>query len=86
MNITIYRRHSGHCPEKANRYAPRCGCPLWFQFVWKNGAAVSGTSLFWWDAFTNLKHDRLKHHNVILTLRNEKEFKDGHVTPELLWT
>jgi hypothetical protein len=59
---------------------------------------ASGTSPFWWDAFTNLKHDRLTHHKeatlqsaiyalaaafVILTLRNEKEFKDGHVTPEL---
>ena len=22
------------------RYAPRCGCPLWFQFVWKNGKTV----------------------------------------------
>lgn len=40
MTTTIYRRHANDCPEKSNRYAPRCGCPLWFQFVWKNGKAT----------------------------------------------
>jgi hypothetical protein len=40
MTTTIYRRHANDCPEKSNRYAPRCGCPRWFQFVWKNGKAV----------------------------------------------
>jgi len=40
MTITIYRRHGTECPEKSSRYAPRCGCPLWFQFLWKNGKAV----------------------------------------------
>jgi integrase len=35
VEITIYRRHSAACPEKGNRYAPRCGCPLWAQFNWK---------------------------------------------------
>jgi len=40
MNITIYRRHNADCPQKADRYHPRCGCPLWFQFVWKNGKTV----------------------------------------------
>lgn len=59
---------------------------------------AAGTSPFWWDAFTNLKHDRLKHRQeatlrsaiyalaaafVILTLSNEKDFKEGHITPEL---
>jgi hypothetical protein len=34
MDITIYRRHSADCPER-DRYAPRCGCPLSFQFNWK---------------------------------------------------
>jgi len=34
MEITIYRRHSAHCPQKADRYAPRCGCPLSGQFNW----------------------------------------------------
>lgn len=28
MEIAIYRRHSADCPQKADRYAPRCGCPL----------------------------------------------------------
>ncbi len=38
MDITIYRRHSAHCNQKADRYAPRCGCPLWFQLNWKQAS------------------------------------------------
>ncbi|MGA2992894.1 MAG: hypothetical protein ABSD88_20685 [Candidatus Korobacteraceae bacterium] len=40
MEITTYRRHSADCPEKGDRYAPRCGCPLWFQFNWKWAVTV----------------------------------------------
>ena len=39
MEITTCRRHSADCPQKDDRYAPRCGCPLWLQFNW-NGAAT----------------------------------------------
>jgi integrase len=34
MEITIYRRHSADCKYKDDRYHPRCGCALWFQFNW----------------------------------------------------
>ena len=34
MEITIFRRHSADCPQKADRYAPRCGCSLSGQFNW----------------------------------------------------
>src|SRR5438046_2304240 len=34
MEIKIFRRHSADCPDKAERYAPRCGCPLWAAFNW----------------------------------------------------
>jgi hypothetical protein len=55
-------------------------------------------TLDWWNAFTNLKHDRLQHHTeatlintiralaatyVMLTLQNEADFKQGHISPEL---
>ena len=40
MTITIYRQHGADCPERFNRCATRCGCPLWFQFLWKKGKAV----------------------------------------------
>jgi hypothetical protein len=40
MDITIYRRHSDQCPEKQDRYAPRCGCPLSFQFNWKQASTT----------------------------------------------
>ena len=34
MELKIFRRHSADCPDKADRYAPRCGCPLWGEFNW----------------------------------------------------
>jgi len=40
MDIIIYRRHSADCDQTADRYAPRCGCPLWFQFNWKRASTV----------------------------------------------
>jgi hypothetical protein len=40
MNITIYRRHSADCPETDDRYAPRCGCPLSFQFNWRQASTT----------------------------------------------
>jgi len=58
----------------------------------------AGKSLPWWNAFTNLKHDRLNNHKeatllntilalagcfVILTLQNEADFKKGNISHEL---
>jgi integrase len=40
MDIIIYRRHSADCDQTADRYAPRCGCPLWFQFNWNRASTV----------------------------------------------
>jgi hypothetical protein len=34
MEATVYRRHQKDCTSQ-DRYAPRCGCPLWFQFNWR---------------------------------------------------
>jgi len=48
MEITIYRRHSADCAQKADRYAPRCGCPLSGQFNWPQST-------------TNLDGKKLKH-------------------------
>jgi hypothetical protein len=60
--------------------------------------ATPGSSSPWWRAFTHLKHDRLTNFReatfgncvyalaadfVLLTLSNEHEFKDGHVSPEV---
>jgi hypothetical protein len=59
---------------------------------------ASGGASPWWDAFTSLKHDRLKNFRqatlgtvihtlaavfIILTLSNEPYFKEGHVSPEI---
>ncbi len=58
----------------------------------------SGHRASWWDAYTHLKHDRLGHFTkatlhtalhavgavfVVLTVRHEKEFKEGHVDPRV---
>ncbi len=46
MNTTIYRRHSADCDQAADRYAARCGCPLWFQFNWNQAStALDGKKL-----------------------------------------
>ena len=34
MEVKIFRRHSADCPDKVDRYASRCGCPLWGEFNW----------------------------------------------------
>lgn len=48
MEITIYRRHTKECPQREDRYAPRCGCPLSGQFNWPH-------------ATTKFDRKRLKH-------------------------
>lgn len=40
MDITIWRRHSKDCPDRDDRYAPRCGCSLSFQFNWSQAATT----------------------------------------------
>lgn len=42
MEITIYRRHSAGCKHKDDRYHPRCGCSLWFQFNWSGTNTTLG--------------------------------------------
>jgi hypothetical protein len=32
MEVKIFRRHSADCPDKADRYASLCGCPLPYQY------------------------------------------------------
>jgi hypothetical protein len=59
---------------------------------------ATGKSSPWWKAFTDLKHDRLSNFReaklrhviyslaavfMILSLRNEADFKAGNVTPEI---
>ena len=46
MEITIYRRHWAGCKHKDDRYHPRCGCSLWFQFNWSGlNTALDGNKL-----------------------------------------
>lgn len=46
MEITTYRRHSANCKHKDDRYHPRCGCSLWFQFNWSGpDTALGGNKL-----------------------------------------
>jgi hypothetical protein len=68
MEITIYRRHSAGCKHKDDRYHPRCGCSLWFQFNWTEPEATldgnkvrrgqnkwSAETRIWSEAQTNAK-------------------------------
>jgi len=71
MEITIYRRHSADYKYKDDRYHPRCGCSLWFQFNWTQPETTldgnklrrgqnkwSAETRIWSEAQTNVK--RLK--------------------------
>lgn len=84
---SMYLNPVSYAPDKINGY-PVVPFQEW----------GSGNSLKWWNAFTELKHDRLQHHStatlentirglagayVILTLQNEADFKAGHIRPEL---
>src|ERR1700733_6509820 len=40
MTFTVFRRHNRDNCDSTNRYEPRCGCPLWVQFVWKGALGV----------------------------------------------
>ena len=40
MAFTVWRRHNRDVCTSTNRYEPRCGCPLWVQFVWKGAPGV----------------------------------------------
>ncbi len=40
MDFTVFRRHNRDNCASTNRYEPRCGCPLWVQFIWKGAPGV----------------------------------------------
>jgi len=40
LAFTVFRRHNRDVCDSTNRYEPRCGCPLWVQFVWKGTPGV----------------------------------------------
>jgi integrase len=40
MTFTIFRRHNRDNCDSTNRYEPRCGCPLWVQFVRKGAPGI----------------------------------------------
>jgi len=66
MEITIYCRQSADCPDKADRYAPRCGCPLWGEFNWTQPqTALDGKKLRQgqnkWTLKTRTKAEALRH-------------------------
>jgi hypothetical protein len=84
----LYSNPINYAPDKI------AGYPI---VPFKEWATDPGRSL-WWRAFTALKHDRLQNFHqavlrhviyalaavfIILTLRNETEFKAGRITPEL---
>ena len=71
MEVTIYRRHSADCKHKDDRYHPRCGCSLWFQFNWTQAETTldgnklgrgqnkwSAETRIWSEAQTNVRRLR----------------------------
>jgi hypothetical protein len=66
MEIKIFRQHSTDCPDKADRYAARCGCPLWGEFNWSQSQTTfDGKKLRQgqnkWTLKTRRKAEALRH-------------------------
>jgi integrase len=66
MEITIYRRHTKQCSQRNDRYASRCGCPLWGEFNWPQAqTTLNGKKLRpgqnKWTLRTRLKTEALRH-------------------------
>jgi len=91
MEITIYRRHSSDCTQKADRYAPRCGCPLWGEFNWtQSQTTLDGKKLRQgqnkWTLKTRSKAEALRHaaelENDLEALLDGKPVRQEPITVE----
>jgi integrase len=91
MELKIFRRHSADCPDKADRYAPRCGCPLWGEFNWpQSQTTLDGKRLRQgqnkWTLKTRTKAEALRHaaklENDLEALLEGKPVRQKSITVE----
>jgi hypothetical protein len=91
MELKIFRRHSADCPDKADRYAPRCGCPLWGEFNWpQSQTTLDGKRLRQgqnkWTLKTRTKAEDLRHaaklENDLEALLEGKPVRQKSITVE----
>jgi integrase len=84
MTFRIYRHHNREKCDSKNPYEPRCGCPLWVQFVWKGAPGVfEGRKLSYqpkWSLETRSWSDA--HSKVTALEKRLKDFAEGKVVPK----
>ena len=84
MTSVVFRRHNRENCASTNRYEPRCGCPLWVQFVWKGAPGVfQGKKLAYqnkWSLETRSFSEALS--RVKELEKRLKDFADGKVVPK----
>ena len=91
MEVKIFRRHSVDCPDKADRYGSRCGCPLWGEFNWHQAqTTLDGKRLRQgqnkWTLKTRTKAEALRHaaklENDLEALLEGKPVRQKSITVE----
>ena len=84
MTFTVWRRHNTDVCESANRYDPRCGCPLHVQFVWKGAPGVfEGKKLTYQNKWSLETRSWSEAQSKVKDLeRRLKVFAEGKVVPK----
>ena len=84
MTFTVWRRHNTDVCESANRYDPRCGCPLHVQFVWKGAPGVfEGKKLTYQNKWSLETRSWSEAQSKVKDLEKRlKDFAEGKVVPK----
>jgi hypothetical protein len=84
MAFTVFRRHNRDNCKSANRYEPRCGCPLHVQFVWKGTpGAFEGKKLAYQNKWSLETRSWSEAQSRVKALQKRlKNFAKGKVAPK----
>lgn len=84
MTFTAWRRHNRKVCASTNRYDPRCGCPLWVQFVWKGASGVfEGKRLDYQNKWSLNTRSMSEAQSRMRDLEKRlKDFAEGRVVPK----
>jgi len=84
MTFRIYRNHNREKCDSRNPYEPRCGCPLWVQFVWKGAPGIfEGRKLTYQPKWSLETRSWSEAQSKVTSLEKRlKDFAEGKVVPK----
>lgn len=84
MTFTVFRRHNRDNCDSTSRYEPRCGCPLWVQFVWKGTPGVfEGKKLAYQNKWSLETRSWSEAQSKVKELEKRlNDFAEGRVVPK----